>query len=149
MSNQKNQFLFLEPPSDFVPAMEVVASFIRHEEKILFLKRNSLKPEGDTWCVPGGKRERDESLSAAMSRELYEETQLQIPASELLYVKTTFVRYPKFDFLYYLFRFDIKDFTINIKINKKEHESFQWLKLSDAVKLILTPGIEEALRIVF
>lgn len=149
MSNQKSQFLFLEPPSDFVPVMEVVASFIRCEEKILFLKRNSLKPEGDTWCVPGGKREKNESLAEAMSRELYEETQLQIPGSELLYVKTTFVRYPKFDFLYHLFRFHTNESKIDIKINKEEHRSFQWLTLSDAVKLKLTPGIEEALRVVF
>lgn len=42
--------------------MEVVACFIFYNEKILFLKRHSLKPEGNTWCIPDGKRETDELL---------------------------------------------------------------------------------------
>src|SRR5436190_23247594 len=79
----RKQVLYLEPPRNFIPALEVVACFIKHEDTILLLERNIAKPEGGTWCVPGGKREKHETLSAAISREIYEETGLIIPENSL------------------------------------------------------------------
>ncbi len=37
--------------------MEVVACFLKYKDEFLFLKRHPSKSEGNTWCVPGGKRE--------------------------------------------------------------------------------------------
>lgn len=146
---QPSKFVYLNPPINFTPRMEVVACFLRYEDKILFLKRHASKSEGNTWCVPGGKKEAGEELAQAMSRELFEETQLELPKEELLFAKTTFARYPKFDFTYHLFRYDFYEFPPKVIINKDEHESSQWIDLPNAFQLTLTPGIDEALNILF
>lgn len=149
MLKQTEKFVYLNPPLNFAPEMEVVACFLRYEDKILFLKRHVSKSEGNTWCVPGGKREKGEGLAQAMSRELYEETQLKLTKENFLFAKTTFARYPKFDFNYHLFRYDFSALPPRVIINKDEHEVAQWVNLSIAFQLALTPGIEEALNILF
>ncbi len=66
----------------------------KKEDKLLFLKRNSQKPQGNTWGVPAGKIEKDESKEDALVREVFEETNINILKEDLKYLKTVFCKIP-------------------------------------------------------
>ena len=66
-------------PPVFVTADAVVI----HSGHILLIERKAHPGKG-LWALPGGFIEQDETLQAAMLRELHEETQLEIPALILL-----------------------------------------------------------------
>lgn len=158
MNTTNNTILYLTPPEDFSPKIEVVASFIQQQNKILLLKRQALKPEGNTWCVPGGKRDKNESLNAAIQRETWEETGLNFKVDDFIHCYVTYARYPYMDFIYHLFRItnpyntdntDNTDGKLNIQLNPEEHEAFQWLTVPEANQLSLTPGVKEALTLLF
>lgn len=142
------QVFYKTPPAGFFPSMEVVACYIKHQDKILFLKRHPLKTEGNTWCVPGEKRDAGESLIGSMQREIKEETSLELSQDILQHAGVTYMRYPTFDFTYHLFRADI-DRAPSIQLNIEEHLDYCWMTLSEANTLSLTPGIKEALNILF
>lgn len=146
-----NAILSLSPPPDFVPRIEVVASFIQHQDKLLLLKRHPLKPEGNTWCVPGGKRDAHETLIEAIQRETHEETGLNFIKEDFQHCYVTYARYPYMDFLYHLFRMDLQstNINLNIQLNPAEHQDFRWLTISEAYQFPLTPGINEALALLF
>lgn len=149
MLKSQTRALYLQPPADFISTMEVVACCITYENKILFLKRNATKPEGNTWCGPGGKRDPAETLQAAMTREIFEETGLTIPEQSLEYCQKAYGRYPTFDFIYHLFRFDFNQKPPTIQINPGEHQEYQWLSLAEGLQLPLTPGVDVALSLLF
>ena len=69
-----SQIIFLEPPADFSPQFEVSGCYCEHQEKILFLLRNANKPQGSSWCIPGGRIELGETPLQAVVREMKEET---------------------------------------------------------------------------
>ncbi len=140
--------LHLKQPPHFSPRMEVVACFITCNERILFLKRQLLKSEGNTWCVPGGKRGKDETLLFAMQREIYEETGLNIAEQNIQYCQTTYAHYPNFEFNYHLFRSNIVEEPM-VQINIEEHSEFCWMTLNEAYLLPLTPGVDEALQLLY
>jgi ADP-ribose pyrophosphatase YjhB (NUDIX family) len=61
-----------------------VVSVIAHAgDKILMLQRAS-EPMKGYWCLPGGFINHGESPQQAATRELYEETQLQLQPTELV-----------------------------------------------------------------
>ena len=53
---------FIEKPQDVQPTLEVSGCFCVHKGRFLLLKRNLDKPQGGTWCLPAGKKEREESF---------------------------------------------------------------------------------------
>lgn len=140
--------LYLHPPTGFNPCVDVVACYIKCNDQILILRRHPLKPEGNTWCVPGGKKEKTESLVEAMQRELKEESGIIVSENALQYVCKTYARYPNMDFTYHLFRADLAHFPL-IQLSPTEHEAFQWVTLPEAYRLPLTPGTNDALKILF
>jgi 8-oxo-dGTP pyrophosphatase MutT (NUDIX family) len=140
--------LYLNPPANFSPSIEVVACFIKCKNHILFLKRQVDKSEGNTWCVPGGKREKEETKLYAMQREIQEETGLNLGIDHIKYCHATYVRYPNFEFDYHLFRSDLTDRPM-ITLNQEEHQAFRWMTLSETEQYPLTPGVDEALRLLF
>ncbi|MBC7512582.1 NUDIX domain-containing protein [Candidatus Saccharibacteria bacterium] len=56
-----------------------VKSLIKKDDAYLFLRRSRSFGEGQQdWDIPGGRIEPEESLDAALTREVYEETGLQL-----------------------------------------------------------------------
>lgn len=113
--------LYLKKPLKFNSAFEVVGCFCEQGEKILLLHRQDDKIEGDKWGCPAGKVETGESLTDAIKRELKEETGLQLGAEQFNLEGKFYVRYPNFDFVYYIFTVkinDLKDFDLNVSENK-------------------------------
>jgi 8-oxo-dGTP pyrophosphatase MutT (NUDIX family) len=65
--------IYQNKPEDFKPKFEIVGSFLEWDGKILILHRQDFKAQGNTWAIPGGKIEKDETPIQASIRETYEE----------------------------------------------------------------------------
>lgn len=59
---------------------------VKHNDKILFCKRNSKNSFPGMWSIPGGSMEEGEESQAAAKREFYEETNIDIYGQNLDYI---------------------------------------------------------------
>lgn len=62
----------------------VIDTLVLRDEKILLVKRNKDLLEGGKWALVGGYVERDETLTQAVEREVFEETGWKIKEIKLL-----------------------------------------------------------------
>jgi 8-oxo-dGTP pyrophosphatase MutT (NUDIX family) len=138
--------IFETAPPHFVSKMDVVGCFVFCHERLLLLKRDPNKPQPNTWCVPGGKVERNELLEKAVIREVYEETGLGMQGAPR-YIGAIYVRYPEIDFTYHMFQYDIDKHSVEIKMNREEHSEFFWATIEEALHLPLIPGGRECILI--
>lgn len=139
--------VYVEPPQEFSPKMEVAGCFCEYEGKVLFLLRNAEKPQGNTWCVPGGKLEKGESPIEAVIREVQEETGILLPKESLNYCRKVFVRFPKSEFILHLFRIHLADLPEELELAGQEHSSYRWVTYEEALQLPLIPGGDECMRL--
>jgi ADP-ribose pyrophosphatase YjhB (NUDIX family) len=63
-----------------------VTGVLIEEGKILLVKHKQQVDTDRYWSLPGGKVERGETLEAALKREMFEETGLNIDIKQMLYV---------------------------------------------------------------
>lgn len=63
--------------------MRVVGCFLEYNGTFVLLRRHSHKPDGDTWGLPAGKVDPDETDEDAVIRELFEETGYQATPNQL------------------------------------------------------------------
>jgi 8-oxo-dGTP pyrophosphatase MutT (NUDIX family) len=141
ISNQK--------PEGFKAVFEATGCYVVHDGNILFLKRLETDDDcQDMWGTPGGKIE-NETPKENILREIEEETGIKIDKDNknLEYVMKTFVIYPKFQFIYHIFKY--KSNTIPKIILSEEHSEFKWLKPKDALKLNLVPDEDWCIKQVF
>ena len=92
---------------------------------------------GGRWGIPGGKIERGESSTAALQREILEETSLSLADIRFVLVQDCidspeFIRPEHFLLLNYLARATTTAVTLN-----DEAEEFRWLSLAEALALDL------------
>lgn len=137
--------IFTEPPKDFLPTLEVAGCYCEHENHLLFLKRHPLRPQGNTWGVPGGKLEIGETPRAAVIREIFEEVGLDIDDDGLVSVGFLYARLPHVDYIYHMFR---KQFLAmpNINLALEEHLEAKWLTIPEVLQLPLIAGGSHALN---
>lgn len=137
--------LYTRKPRKFSPRFEVVSCLLEWQNKILLLHRQDHKPEGDTWCVPAGKVETGENLAAAMIRELYQETGLELVASDLEYRGKVYVKYPDYDFVYHVF-YSASPGSQRILINRSEHKAYRWVPPRAALNMNLIQDEDECIK---
>ncbi len=129
--------LFDTPPAHFNPAFEAAGAFIEVNGKILMLLRQDGKSEGNKWGTPGGKIESDDkSLRHTIAREVMEETAIDILPEKFRLVKTFYVRYPGYDFIYHVFHSHLAEIPV-LDINFSEHKEAVWVNPAEALKLAL------------
>ena len=108
---------------------EVVAAVIGYKDKILCMQRGEAKYDYTSYKFefPGGKVEVGEEKYVALSRELYEEMDLDVVIGEEDYLLTVDHTYPDFAITMhaYLCKVDAPDFVM------KEHVDFKWLSVSE------------------
>jgi 8-oxo-dGTP pyrophosphatase MutT (NUDIX family) len=143
-----SQMVFKEKPKDFTPKMEVASCFIRVDERILFLKRLPTKPQGNTWCMPGGKFDPGETASETVIRETFEETGIQIPKESLHYFGPFYIRYPDMDYTFHMFEYQMEQLP-EVHCSPAEHTDYRWVTLEEALQLPLIPGQEECMHLVY
>lgn len=140
-----NYQVFFEPPADFLPCVEVAGCYLECEEKVLFLKRHPLRPQGGTWGVPAGKLEKGETAKEALIREVYEEIGIEIRKSGIQQMGRLFIRLPSMDYVFHLFLASLAQFPF-LTLALDEHEEWQWVTVEEALQLPLIKGGEEALN---
>jgi len=85
--NQKPDFIpqpLYDKIAKCIPIVSVEAVIVI-DDKLLFLKRNNEPAKGE-WWFPGGRIHKGESLEQALSREIKEETGLQVTNHKLVNV---------------------------------------------------------------
>ena len=128
--------IYLRLPKEFIPQFEVVSCFFEFNDEILLLHRCSHKPEGDTWGIPAGKIEPNETPQQAIVREVFQETGCQVFSNHLNYFQKIFVKYPKYDFIYHIYHTVLEE-KPSVRINSNEHQNFRWANPDSALKMNL------------
>ena len=131
--------VFQDPPIDFNPKMEGSGCYCEHKDRLLFLLRNPNSPQGNTWGIPAGKFEVNETPIQAAIRELYEETGLSLKPEDLQPVGKLYVRHPNLDFIFHLFH---KSFETEpaLLVDPKEHLEAKWATVNEALEFPLIAG---------
>jgi mutator protein MutT len=149
LKQERGAEFFLEPPANFSPQVEVGGCFCEKGGRLLFLLRAAHKPQGNTWCVPGGKLEKGETPMAAVVREVREETGLELTREILQFCRKVYVRFPEKDIVLHLFRAALTDVPEKLSIALEEHSAYRWVTFDEAAELPLIPGGLESLKAAF
>ena len=140
--------LYTEKPADFNPKLIVTSCFLEHDGHILLLHRHPNKPQGNTWGVPAGKVEKDESIVQATVREIFEETGVPIAPTQLSDAILTYVRWNDFDFEYHVFRTQL-DKRPDIIIDPNAHQRYHWATPHEALDLDLIEDEDVCIKLVY
>jgi mutator protein MutT len=142
------QMVYEQEPEDFNPKIEVAACFIRVGDQFLFLKRLSTKPQGNTWGIPGGKFDPGETGAQTVTREIREETGIDIPEESVRYFGKYYIRYPEMDYIFHMFEYQLAELP-DVQFSPKEHADYDWVTLEEALQMPLIPGEEECIDMVY
>lgn len=137
--------IYFDSPADFSPRFSIVSCFLQYDKKFLLLHRQEHKAQGNTWGVPAGKIDGDESEIQAMLREAQEETGISLAAEDLKYIRQVYVRYPDYDFIYHMFAAELDQEPL-VTINPAEHKEFQWISPEDALQINLMPDLDHCIK---
>ena len=113
---------------------DVVAAIIKKGNLYLVTQRNKDKYMGLKWEFPGGKVEANETLQEALTREIYEELNININ----VYEKIAEERYKdsEINIVLHYFLCSIKDGVISLN----EHEAMEWTDKTDFDKYDFVVG---------
>ncbi len=142
-------YVYLTPPENYQPKIEVAACFMIVSGQVLFLHRLPDKSEGNTWGIPGGKLEKGETPFQAVVREIDEETGIDLNKYSVKSMGTVYIRYPEVDFTYHMFAVHLPKDPGLIQLNPKEHSEYLWLTLQEALELPLIRGEDECIQICY
>ncbi|MBX9804784.1 MAG: NUDIX hydrolase [Alphaproteobacteria bacterium] len=137
--------VFFKPPPGFQPKVSVAGCYCEFEDKILLLKRNSHKHQGDTWGIPGGKLDEGETPREAAVREVFEEVGIRILEDEMEEISELYIHGPLNDYIFYRFRARFKTLPV-IDLSLEEHVEASWLTVEEALIYPLIYGGVEALQ---
>lgn len=138
--------IYHELPEGIPEGIKSAGCYCEYEGKILLLKRQPDRSEGNTWGVPGGKFEKGEDARAAVIREVYEEVGLKIGGDDLVEFGKLHVCFASHvNYLFYMFKKTLKEFPA-IQLDLKEHQEARWLTFNEALMLPLISGGAEALH---
>ena len=113
---------------------DVVAAIIKKDNLYLVTQRNRNKHMGLKWEFPGGKVEANETLKEALTREIYEELNININVYEKL-AKESY-KDSEINIVLHYFLCSIKDGVINLN----EHEAMEWIDKVDFDKYDFVEG---------
>lgn len=140
--------LYTKKPTQFKPKFEIVACYCIYKNKILYLHRQPHKTHPNRWGPPAGKKLNNENLIQAVLRELKEETQIVAHPSNIDYHNVYFVKYPKFQYPYHIFKYKLAALP-KIIINSQEHNNYLWLTPQQALKLPLIQDEDTSIKLTF
>jgi len=147
--NQKDYEIFEEVPFNFNPVFEGVGCIVDFNGKVIILKRQKTKSQGDMWGLPSGKIEKNEKPEDAMQREIFEETGLKIEKEKIKFIKKIFVKYKDYDFIYYIYSTKLES-KPEIKISLNEHQEFKWIKPETSLKMKnIIQGLDYCVKLVY
>lgn len=121
-----------------------IGVFVRKEGKILLGKRRSKTHGHGEWSLPGGHLEKWESFEKCCSREVFEETGLQIKDIEKLSFTNDFFPHAG---LHYVTLYFTADYAGGKIVNKEPHkcEGWEWFDM-EKLPHPLFCGIDEVIQ---
>lgn len=119
--------------------VEVVAAFIQASDRFLIARRTAGLRAG-RWELPGGKQEAGESRQQALEREIREEMNASIKASEEIAAINW--DYPDISVSLHL----LKAQLIAGEPEQLEHSALAWIRLDDADEYDLCEADRELIR---
>jgi len=128
--------IYDQPPADFRPQFEVAAAFCLQNGEFLLVRRHASKVQGGRWSIPGGKVEPGETLPQTVRREVLEETGVDIPEDQLVYVGKVYVRYPEFDYVFHTFKCGLPE-RPEMYLRSDEHTDYCWATAEKALSMEL------------
>ena len=140
--------IYKERPQNFDSKFDVASCFVEYNGKILLLHRQDCKPEGNTWCVPGGKVDDGENILETIAREIQEEIGFILPSSQLSYFEKVYVKYPDYNFVYNIYHTKL-DEKQKIIINNKEHKDFKWISPKNALDMSLIQDLDACIKLFY
>lgn len=140
--------LFTTQPTDFNPKFHVALCFCEHEGKLLFLQRQTGKPQEHQWGVPAGKIDQNESPEEGAIRELEEETGIKVSKQMLETNQVLYERYPKLDFVMHIFKIKMSEVG-TITLRPIEHKQFNWVTPQEALSLDLMEDVDKLLEMLY
>lgn len=140
-----NCTVYTVPPVDFTPIVEAAGCYCNWDGKFLFLKRHPEKPQGNTWGIPGGKLDKNETPRSAVIREIQEEVGIDINDETLQLVRPLYCRFPHIDYIFYIFYKSFESMP-HVEMALDEHLEFRWVTPEEAELLPLISGGLEALQ---
>lgn len=132
-------------PENFNPDIETASCILESNGKFIVLHRQDHKPQGNTWGSPTGKVDENENPSQTISREVKEETGIDIPEQSFKFHKTYYVKYPDLAFIYHLFSCRI-DKTPGIILKNNEHKDFKWVTPEQALNMPLIQHFDSVIK---
>jgi 8-oxo-dGTP pyrophosphatase MutT (NUDIX family) len=131
-------------PDNFIPKFEVVWCLFYYNNEILLLRRQDHKLQPDKYWIPAWKKDEWEELKNALSREIKEETWVDVDSDSLSFIQSYYVTDSNHSFVFHMFwkNFNSKP---DIKINPEEHKSYLWATLKETLNLELVEDFKELL----
>ena len=126
--------------------MRVALIAIKKEDKWLVMKRAPNDEIPDFWEFPGGAAEEGESEETAAKREMWEETLLDATSLRLL-GETKVPSFKDPAIIHDLHHFHCAGFSGELKLSE-EHCEYRWLTKEEILKLKLSPGTLNHLKLI-
>jgi len=121
----------------------VVGALILNNNKLFLMKSHKWN---NKWVIPGGRVELGENLNTALTREIKEETSLDINEIEFLgFFEFIFDEcyWKKKHFIF--FDFVCKTNSTNVILNEEAQE-FKWVLLKNALEMDLEPYTRKSIK---
>ena len=133
--------VFETPPSYFIKRVSVASCFLEWHEKVFLLKRLPNDSHGNSWCLPGGEIEKDETAMAGAIREVYEETGMVLKKERLISFNKLYLHRvsPPCGCIFSIYYFAFSS-QPSFYVDPKEHSEGNWFSFDEALKLPLIEG---------
>jgi nucleoside triphosphatase len=125
----------------------IIGALIVNKEGKILLAKNKKWSKG--YMIPGGHVEFGETLEKAVSREVKEETGLDIvPTSKIYFTDGVFPPeyHEKKHFIYNYFICEYKGDPQKVKLNDEFEKEYVWASIEDALKLEMVDALRELLQ---
>lgn len=129
--------------------MRVVGCFLEYNGKFVLIHRHAHKPDGNTWGLPSGKVDSDETDLAALQRELYEETGYKADAYEVELLGSFDLVSPRGEPVTYVtYRVKLRD-SHEVVLEEAAHSEYKWVTVDEAdARDDLIFGLHDLFRLV-
>ena len=100
--------------------------FMEYDGKFVILHRYPDRPDGDTWGLPAGKVDADETDEQTILREIKEETGYNAVKEELEFLGDYVFGFPDLYLEFPTYRLKLKQ-PIDVKHKLDEHVGYKWV----------------------
>lgn len=144
MSQSQQVTISQTEPEGFKTHLYVAGAYIEVGGKLLLLQTAPPKEHAHLWGLPAGKLEAGELPEAALQRELFEETGIQLPdATPIATLSKFYVQKNTLHYVFHVFEVPFADYPKVIL--SKEHQAYSWVRYDEICQLPVIAAAHEIL----